>query len=58
MKDKLKIHHQIEMEDKRKLRLWKRYEYAKKCLGFYPNNEIELEMYESNGYDDGILIYG
>lgn len=58
MKEKLAIHRQIEEENKRKLELWKRYNYAEKCLGFRPHSEWELKMYESNGYDDSILMYG
>ena len=57
MKEKLEVHRQIEAENERKLNLWKRFEYAKKCLGFRPSSEAELRMYECNGYDDGILAY-
>lgn len=57
MKERLAIHKQIVKENERKLDLWKRYEFAKKCLGFYPHDEVELLLYECNGYDDGILMY-
>ena len=57
IKEKLEVHRQIEDENRRKLELWKRFEYAKQCLGFYPNDESELQMFECNGYDDGIYAY-
>ncbi len=57
MKEKLQMHKQIEESNQRKFNLWKRYEYAEKCLGFRPHDETELQMYETNGYDDGILMY-
>lgn len=58
IKEKIRIHIQIEEENKRKLELWKRFNYAEECLGFRPHSESELRMYECNGYDDGILMYG
>lgn len=57
MKDRLIIHQQIEKENQRKFELWKRYEYAKECLGFYPQSELDLRMFECNGYDDSIYMY-
>lgn len=57
IKERLEVHRQIEAENKRKLKLWKRFNYAEKCLGFRPSSIIELEMYECNGYDDSILMY-
>ena len=57
MKERLEVHRQIESENKRKQDLWRRYEVAKKCLGFYPCDESELRMFECNGYDDGIYAY-
>ena len=57
MKERLEIHRQIERENERKLKLWKRFNYAEGCLGFRPSSVFELEMYESNGYDDAIFMY-
>ena len=57
IKEKLKIHAEIEAENKRKLKLWERFNVAEKNLGFRLNSVAELEMYEGNGYDDGILMY-
>lgn len=57
MKEKLELHCKIEAENARKLDLWKRFEYAKKILGFRPHDESELRMFECNGYDDSIYAY-
>lgn len=56
IKEKLEMHRKIEEENRKKLQLWKRLNYAEMCLGFRPS-EFELEMYECNGYDNGILMY-
>ena len=57
MKEKLEVHRRIEAENRRKLELWQRFNYAEKCLGFRPGSVNELKMYECNGYDDSILAY-
>ena len=57
MKEKLLVHRKIEAENESKLNLWKRFEHAKKCLGFYPDSVTELWMFEQNGYDESVLSF-